>query len=85
MTRHQGVAELLRRRDEERLRLAESGDFKDVPGEHVKRSAELEEKYDDAIRGELDFAQRQKYAKLKEEGRLNGGFVFRARLSGERK
>lgn len=79
------VAELLKRRDEERSRLSESGGFQGAPEEFPKRSMELEEKYDEAVRGELDFGQRQKYARLKEEGRLNGGIVFRVQLSAEQK
>ena len=79
------VAELLKRRDEERSRLSESGGFQGAPEEFPKRSMELEEKYDEAVRGELDFGQRQKFAWVKEYGRLNGGIVFRVQLSAEQK
>jgi hypothetical protein len=75
------IAELWARREEEQRKLFQGDAFTGGPAEHLQRIHELEERYETAIKRELDFSQQEKYAQLKKDGRLMPGVVFRVHLS----
>lgn len=73
------VQALWKRRDAELMKGVDEG-FQGNPGEHFKKLKEVEERYDEEIKRELDFAQREKYDALKKEGKLQPGVLIRVEV-----
>lgn len=66
------IAELLARKREEMQSLLQNDPG---PGLPLKKSLEIDRRYDTLIKNELDAAQQAKYDQLKKEGKIGGGIV----------
>lgn len=67
------IAAIWKRRDEELREQAENGSH---GREMMKRFIEIQERYDEEVKRELDVAQQRKFDELQKSGRLMGGGVM---------